>query len=1573
MHELRFKYKWINVMLALVLIASFVPIFPQKAAAASYYIGQSWKVTNVGSSYTFDLGAPGFDRKDFNIVREFTVYTPPAPGDFTWITEYYSQDGITWYKESENIFKYANTVSSSGGTIIYPRNPEVTHVRYYKFESNKSTSQFYNIQLKITEGPYSYDNIPPTKPTIHLTPNEVTRGNVQVNITGSTDDKLLRGYEYRLEGATNQDWTPGDSLTITNEGNTTIYARAVDYNYNRSSEVTALARIDRSPPGAPAFYASRTGYVNTDVTVTVQHGADTGGGIRGSQYKLAGATNQDWTNYTGPVNIQNHGITSMTARTVDNDGRTGAESSISIYIDKVAPTAPTINPAGSHGNGYTVTLQPGNDDLSGLAHTQYRISGAISQDWKEYDGSFPVQVDGKSTVYARSIDQAGNVSPEIKNELTIDKKGPAAPVIKPNEVGPTANNITVSLEPGADPVYGVKLTQYRTSPAAAWVPYTGPFMVTAEGVYELAARTINNLDVSSPIVTKTVTIDRTKPTVPVITVSEVTAPTTYTNKPIQFKISGGTDTSDIHYEYQVNSGSYQIGSAGTINDSGITKITAQAVDAAGNRSDPVSITSYIDMEAPSIGMTPDTRDWGDAPINVEVSYKDLHAGVDPATMKYKVTNSSDTPAVWDTADQSVMHLNIVDEGEWYVHAKVSDRAGNTFVTTSQVMRIQNQPQPVTLSVLSVKNSEAELEWTLPSGLTDGYTYTVRNLTTGKMWDVSHPTNTYQDTGLQGGHTYEYEIQSINHVGNNAYSNRVSVLTLPDAPENIQLHTVSRTPGRITADITPVYSADQYNIAATDVVTGQIIFKDTVTQDVYNPITGLEPGRMYDISASAVNASGEGAMKHVSFLSLPDTPGGFREATVYEDGIDLKWNTVTTATYYELERDQASVYQDVYTEYSDIGLRPGTEYNYGVSAVNETGAGDYSKLGIITLPGQVTTLTRVSSDVYSVGVSWEDVNGADGYLLNVNDDSDIRLPRGFNQYTFEGLAPGTPVKIKIRAFNRSGVGKDNTITALTAPESVALSDVADIGEHSATLVWKPAHGATIYEVKIDGQVYYSTETKLKVTGLSGGTNYDFSVSSGNSGGFSPPTTGKMLTIPSQVQNVKVKEIGNGQIKLSWDETQSANHYLVTRRDMDQQQETNTNSIILSEIQPGVIYGFGVQAANGSGIGEITPFTYRALPSTIAEGTLLIKNVTDTGMKASWTETTGADSYNIYRDDIFVGNTTNLEYDLDKMDSSTVYKISVAPLNTSGEATKTSAVEETLPSPDFFITKRDTTRHEFEIQWQSDHKNDIFVLTGEKDEELYRGKGRGFTWTDLKDGRTYSANLWAENSQGKRTEIKTVTEKTSSKPETIESNVVSPVALDETPEEIQPVEEKPAVENKKKNHFDDIDRTFNRDKINELADMGIVKGTTDKTFEPSRPVTRVEYTSMLVRALDLESQPLVNLTFQDIDETAWYIDPLKTAIKDEVARGFSKTVFAPDRIINREQAAKMTNNVVRSAPAQEVNVYSDSSKIVEWAREDVLGLTEHNLVQGYPDGSFRPKQDITRAEAAELIYNLLKKKS
>lgn len=196
------------------------------------------------------------------------------------------------------------------------------------------------------------------------------------------------------------------------------------------------------------------------------------------------------------------------------------------------------------------------------------MTGVVNQDWQDYSEAFHVNKDGKSMVHARSIDSVGNVSREVSKEVTIDKKGPTAPVIRASETGPTNRDVNITIGSGSDPTNGIKMTQYRLNPSGEWLTYKGTFTLNTEGIYELSARTINNLDVSSSIVTQSVTIDRTKPTSPKVTFSEVTIPTRYTNKPVQFALSGATDITAVHYEYQLGSGAYVSGSSGILKGSG---------------------------------------------------------------------------------------------------------------------------------------------------------------------------------------------------------------------------------------------------------------------------------------------------------------------------------------------------------------------------------------------------------------------------------------------------------------------------------------------------------------------------------------------------------------------------------------------------------------------------------------------------------------------------------------------------------------------------------------------------------------------------------------------------------------------------------------------------------------------------------------------------------------------------------------------------------------------------------------------------------------------------------------------
>ncbi|MGG4103185.1 fibronectin type III domain-containing protein [Paenibacillus lautus] len=232
-----------------------------------------------------------------------------------------------------------------------------------------------------------------------------------------------------------------------------------------------------------------------------------------------------------------------------------------------------------------------------------------------------------------------------------------------------------------------------------------------------------------------------------------------------------------------------------------------------------------------------------------------------------MTNSETSPNDWDIA-QPEQKVRINEEGQWYVHAKATDRAGNTTEITSKTLQLQQKPVAPVLSVVSADETTAKFEWTLPSGsaLTDGYYY---RLTNGQVFDIQYPDSTYIDTTLAGGQRFEYQVQAVNHVGESEWSNTV----------------------RVT--ISPVESATSYRIVAKNNTTQQEVF-NSVVNDTFSPVISLEPGTLYDIAASAINENGEGKTVHTGFLTLPDQPGGFTHLQIGERTIDLAWNRVETA-------------------------------------------------------------------------------------------------------------------------------------------------------------------------------------------------------------------------------------------------------------------------------------------------------------------------------------------------------------------------------------------------------------------------------------------------------------------------------------------------------------------------------------------------------------------------------------------------------------------------------------------------------------------------------------------------------
>jgi chitinase len=159
------------------------------------------------------------------------------------------------------------------------------------------------------------------------------------------------------------------------------------------------------------------------------------------------------------------------------------------------------------------------------------------------------------------------------------------------------------------------------------------------------------------------------------------------------------------------------------------------------------------------------------------------------------------------------------------------------------------------------------------------------------------------------------------------------------------------------------------------------------------------------------------------------------------------------------------------------------------------------------------------------------------------------------------------------------------------------------------------------------------------------------------------------------------------------------------------------------------------------------------------------------------------------------------------------------------------------------------------------------------------------------------------------------------------------------------------------------------IQKWLDMEYITGYPDGTFRPEEFITRAEFVKIVNNTFGFKET--AEITFTDVEEEKWYYEEIQKAYKEGDIVGVSETEFAPEDYITREQAAIiMTRLLELEGNEKGADVFSDSNKISSWAKEYVGAAAEHNLIKGYEDNTFRPQNNIKRAEALVLLDRILK---
>ncbi|EGQ20744.1 S-layer protein [Sporosarcina newyorkensis 2681] len=163
------------------------------------------------------------------------------------------------------------------------------------------------------------------------------------------------------------------------------------------------------------------------------------------------------------------------------------------------------------------------------------------------------------------------------------------------------------------------------------------------------------------------------------------------------------------------------------------------------------------------------------------------------------------------------------------------------------------------------------------------------------------------------------------------------------------------------------------------------------------------------------------------------------------------------------------------------------------------------------------------------------------------------------------------------------------------------------------------------------------------------------------------------------------------------------------------------------------------------------------------------------------------------------------------------------------------------------------------------------------------------------------------------------------------------------------------------------------VNYLAERGIISGYPDGKFKPNAPVAKKHIAAMLVRALDLPMTNLQDPKYIDVPKTHPYYKEIAAAYNAGLFSDSAK--FKPDSSISRAFMARLMSKAFQL----EINKgdgkfpgYSDVSSKSEFYT-DILKVSSNNIAAGYPDGTFRPNQLITRSHFAAFLTRALTTRS
>ena len=164
---------------------------------------------------------------------------------------------------------------------------------------------------------------------------------------------------------------------------------------------------------------------------------------------------------------------------------------------------------------------------------------------------------------------------------------------------------------------------------------------------------------------------------------------------------------------------------------------------------------------------------------------------------------------------------------------------------------------------------------------------------------------------------------------------------------------------------------------------------------------------------------------------------------------------------------------------------------------------------------------------------------------------------------------------------------------------------------------------------------------------------------------------------------------------------------------------------------------------------------------------------------------------------------------------------------------------------------------------------------------------------------------------------------------------------------------------------------------VVDNGYMNGVSSTKFAPNDNLTRAMFATILARYDGATVDNSKATAFSDVAVNQWYTGSIAWANEKGIVKGTGSGKFSPEANITRQDLCVMVERYITyvESTTDKVHVtpgvaktFTDEGQIASYAKSAMDKAVIHGLIFGYPDGSVRPTQNITRAECAAIISRI-----